>query len=183
MPDFDEQILSSTIAFQGRLLTLRIDSVRLPDGREATREVVQHPGAVAMVPRLGDDVILVRQWRQPLARELLEIPAGTLIPGEAHEACADRELREEIGYAPGRLTKLAAVALAPGYSTEILQIYLAEDLTPDRASQEADELVLAERMPMGEAVRRACLGDFEDAKTVVGILLAAARDSLLCPGE
>jgi ADP-ribose pyrophosphatase len=176
MSDFDEQLLSSQIVFTGRLLTLRIDSVRLPDGREGTREVIQHPGAVAMVPLIGDDVILVRQWRQPLARELLEIPAGTLNPGESHEACADRELREEIGYAPGGLTKLAAVALAPGYSTEILQIYLAEDLTPSRASQDADELVLAERMPLAEAVRLAQSGGIDDAKTVVGILLAAARN-------
>lgn len=183
MPGIDEQLISSNIAFEGRLLKVRIDAVRLPDGSEGTREVVQHPGAVAMVPLLGDEVVLVRQWRQPIGRALLEIPAGTLIPGEAHEACADRELREEIGYAPGRLTKLAAVALAPGYSSEVLQIYLAEDLTPARAEQDADEFVRPERMPFREAVRRAGRGDFEDAKTVAGLLLAASRTSLLCMGE
>jgi ADP-ribose pyrophosphatase len=183
MSDFDEQLLSSQIVFSGRLLTVRIDSVRLPDGREATREVVQHPGAVAMVPRLGDDLILVRQWRQPLGRAMLEIPAGTLKPGEPHEACADRELREEIGYAPGRLTKLAAVALAPGYSSEVLQIYLAEDLIADRAAQDADEFVRAERVPMREAVRRAVAGDFDDAKTVAGVLLTWARDAGAAPGD
>ncbi len=174
MHEYREELIRSEAAFDGRLLRVRVDTVRLPDGGEATREVVVHPGAVALVPLMGDDVILVRQWRQPLGGVTLEVPAGTLDPGESAEECAARELREETGYAAGRLDKLFALALAPGYSSEIIHVYLAQDLRPAGAEQDADEKVSAEQVPFDEALRRCLAGELPDAKTVAG-LLAAAR--------
>lgn len=173
MEEYREELIRSEAAFAGRLLHVRVDTVRLPNGGEATREVVVHPGAVALVPLLGDDVILVRQWRQPLGEMTLEIPAGTLDPGECVEECAARELREETGYAPGRLDRLFALALAPGYSSEIIHVYLARDLTPAAGEQDADEKVSAERVPLDEALRRCLTGELADAKTVAGLLATA----------
>jgi ADP-ribose pyrophosphatase len=175
MDDYREELLSSTWAFEGKLLRLRVDRVRLPGGEEARREVVVHPGAVAMVPLVGEEVILVRQWRQPLGRVTLEIPAGTLRSGENPEDCAVRELEEEIGYTPGRLTKLFALALAPGYSSEIIHLFLAEQLRPARAAQDADERVTAVRLPFRQAVEDCLRGRLVDAKTVAGLLAVAAR--------
>ncbi|MGD9518911.1 MAG: NUDIX domain-containing protein [Armatimonadota bacterium] len=173
MPNYREELLQSDCAFDGRLLQVRVDTVRLPDGSEATREIVVHPGSVAAVPILGRDVILVRQWRQPLGDVTLEIPAGTLGRGEDPEDCVARELQEEIGYSPGRLTKLFALALAPGYSNEIIRVYLAEDLKPSPAQQDPDERVSAERLPFNEAVGRCLAGEIPDAKTVAGLLAVA----------
>lgn len=171
MTEYTEELVKAETVYEGRLLTVRVDTVRLPDGREATRDIVQHPGAVAMVPLIGDEVVMVRQWRQPLARVMLEIPAGTLTPGEAPEDCAARELAEEIGYVPGRLTHLASVGLAPGYSSEVIHIYLAEGLTPHRESPDDDEILTPERLPLAEVARRCAAGEVDDAKTVVGVLM------------
>ena len=134
-----EEVLRSEIAFRGRLLTVRVDHVRLPDGHESTREVVVHPGAVAMVPLLdARHVLLVRHWRNATGRALLEIPAGTLNPGEDPLACAERELMEEIGYRPRQLTPLYSTFLAPGYSSEMLHIFLAEDLAPEKLAHDPE---------------------------------------------
>ncbi len=178
-----EELISSETAFEGKLLRVRIDRVRLADGTESTREIVAHPGAVAAVPLLGHDVLLVRQWRQAVGKEMLEIPAGTLKPGEQPEDCIVRELQEEIGHRPGRLTKLFALALAPGYSSEIIHIYLAEDLTPARADADFDERLEVVAMPLGELVDRCLGGQVADAKTVAGVLAAAAKIGLLTPAS
>ncbi|MBC7288372.1 MAG: NUDIX hydrolase [Armatimonadetes bacterium] len=175
MDRFREDLLESQTVFSGRLLQVRVDRVRLGDGTEATREIVVHPGAVAAVPLLDNDVLLVRQWRQPLGRETIEIPAGTLRSGEAPEDCVVRELQEEIGFRPGRLELLLSVALAPGYSSEIIHIYLAEELEPAEAGGDFDERVGVVRMPFNQAVRMCLDGELADAKTAVGILTVAIR--------
>lgn len=168
-----EELLHSTVAFQGRLLTIRVDKVRLPDGVETTREVVAHPGAVAMVPLLdADHVLLVRQWRHPAGRALLEIPAGTLTAGEDPRDCATRELMEEIAYRPGILTPLSSMFLAPGYSSEILHLFLAEDLVVERLAHDEDEridVVTVAWDDVDSLLRRA---EIADAKTISGLLLA-----------
>jgi len=171
--DLREDIIDSKVAFQGRLLTLRVDTVRLPDGHVTTREVVAHPGAVAMVPLLDHDhVLLVRQWRTAAGRALLEIPAGTLGPGEDPHACAERELMEEVGYRPQTLLPLCATFLAPGYSTERLHLFLAEDLVPERLEHDEDERIEVVSLTWQEVDELLLRGEFADAKTLSGLLLA-----------
>jgi ADP-ribose pyrophosphatase len=167
-----EEVLHSTLAFQGRLLTVRVDTVRLPDGGESTRDIIVHPGAVAMVPLLtADSILLVRQWRTAAGRALLEIPAGTLAAGEAPVACAERELMEEVGYRPNKLTPLGAIYLAPGYSSEKLHLFLAEELTPERLAHDADENLEVECLSWDELTRAIRAGEIADAKTLAGLLL------------
>ena len=168
-----EETIDSAIAFQGRLLRVRVDNVRLPDGHRSTREVVVHPGAVAMVPLLdAEHVLLVRQWRHPAGRALLEIPAGTLGAGEDPRDCAVRELMEEVGYRPRTLTRLAGIFLAPGYSSECLQLFLAEQLTPERLAQDEDENIEIVSLSWHDIDELLLRGEIGDAKTLAGLLLA-----------
>lgn len=167
-----EETLTSTPAFEGRLLRVRVDTVRLPNGQTSTREVVVHPGAVAMVPLLdAEHILLVRQWRHPAGRALLEIPAGTLGAGEDPCDCAARELMEEIGYRPQALTRLAGMFLAPGYSSECLHLFLAEDLAPERLPHDEDENIDVECVSWSEAEALLLGGEISDAKTIAGLLL------------
>lgn len=173
MDNLREEITDSTIAFAGRLLTVRVDTVRLPDGKASTREVVVHPGAVAMVPMPDPEhVLFVRQWRNATGGALLEIPAGTLAPGEEPQACATRELMEEVGYRPGRLTPLCATFLAPGYSSEKIHVFLAEELTPEKLAQDEDENIEVVSLTWEEIDACIARGEFADAKTLSGLLLA-----------
>jgi len=169
-----ERVLHSERVFAGRLLNLRVDRVALPNGRETTREVVEHPGAVAIVP-LHDDgrVVLVRQYRHAVGRSLLEIPAGTLDQGEeSAEAAAARELQEETGYRAARLTPLATFYPAPGFATERMTVFLATGLTDGDQSQMEDEIITVETVPLAELPALLARGEIADAKTLVGLLLA-----------
>jgi ADP-ribose pyrophosphatase len=169
-----EQILSEETIYRGKLLTIRKDRVRLENGREATREVVVHPGAVAIVPLLPDGrVILVRQYRYAAGRALLEIPAGTLDqPGESPAAAAARELGEETGYTAGEYRELAAFFTAPGFCTEKITVYLATGLTPGAQNQMEDEAISLELVPLADIPAMIAGGDIADAKTIGGLLLA-----------
>jgi len=168
-----ETLIARKTLFEGRLLKLRCDLVRLPDGRESVREIVVHPGAVAVVP-LRDDgqVVLVRQYRHATEKVLLEVPAGTLNPDEPPEACALRELREETGYTARHLQRLASFYLAPGYSTELIHLFLATELQPTEGKTDEDEWVETVTMPLAEAVTLILRGEIEDAKTIAALLLA-----------
>ncbi len=159
---------------------LRLDraTVLTPEGHTIKRVVVAHPGAVAVVPIIGNDVILIEQHRVPVGRPLLEIPAGKLdIPGEDRRETAGRELEEEIGFTPGRLDRLIDLLTTPGFSDECITIYLATDLSPvpPRPVGAEEDHALVVRMPMDEAVEQIRTGVITDAKTVVGLLLAAGR--------
>lgn len=168
-----ELTLASETLFEGRLLQLRRDTVRLPNGRESVREVVVHPGAVAVVPVLDDGrVLLVRQFRYAAGKPLLEIPAGTLRPGEDPPECAQRELREETGYTARRLEPVASFYLAPGYSTELLHLFWATGLTPAEGERDEDEILEIVPMNLHEAVAAIDRGEIQDAKSVAGLLLA-----------
>jgi len=168
-----EIVLSSETVFEGRVVTLRVDQVRLPSGRISRREVVAHPGAVAIIPMLPDGrVVLVRQYRQAAGQVLLEIPAGTLEPGEAPEACAHRELVEETGYRAERLLPLFASYLAPGYSSELLHVFLADGLAAATARPDLDEQIETVEVSITEAVSWVLSGQIQDAKTICGVLLA-----------
>jgi len=172
-PRMREVTLHSRLVFEGKVVNLRVDTVRIPSGREATREVVEHRGAVAMVPLLDDGrVVLVRQFRQAVGEVLLEIPAGTLNAGEEPDECARRELREEIRYEPAKLEEMFASYLAPGYSSEMLHVFLATELTPAEGETDEDETVEVEILPLDKAVEMIRTGEIKDAKTICGLLLA-----------
>lgn len=171
--DLREQTIESTEVFSGRLVKLRVDKVRLPDGRETTREVVVHRGAVAVVPMTeSGKVVMVRQYRQAAGEVLLEIPAGTLEPGESPAECAHREVQEEIGYRSDDLILMFRSYLAPGYSTEMLHTFLARGLTKVTAERDPDEFIEVVEAPIDEALRFIETGEIKDAKTICGILMA-----------
>jgi ADP-ribose pyrophosphatase len=171
-----EQTIETNEVFSGRLVKLRVDRVRLPDGREATREVVVHRGAVAVVPMTDSGkVVLVRQYRQAAGEVLMEIPAGTLEPGENPADCAHREVQEEVGYRSDDLTLMFRSYLAPGYSTEMLHTFLARKLARASAERDADEFIEVVEAPIDQALRFIETGDIKDAKTICGILMAVRR--------
>ena len=171
--DLREETIDSEEVFTGRLVKLRVDRVRLPNGRESTREVVVHRGAVAAVPLIdADTIVMVRQFRQAAGETLLEIPAGTLDPGEDPVACMVRELEEEIGYHANRVAAMFRSYLAPGYSSEMLHTFLAEDLVKVTAHAEEDEFIEIVEVPMDEAVHKILSGEIKDAKSICGILMA-----------
>jgi ADP-ribose pyrophosphatase len=173
-----EVVLRSEELYAGKLLTLRRDEVRLENGRETAREVVVHPGAVAIVPLLpGDRVVLVRQYRHAAGRALLEIPAGTLDqPGETIEAAAARELEEETGYRAERYTRLTGFFTAPGFCTEWITVFLATGLTRGDQGLMEDEAITVEEVALDDVAALLARGELADAKTLVGLL--AAREHL-----
>lgn len=173
---FDEKTISSQRIFSGKLLKVRVDQVVLPDGKESSREIVEHPGAAAVVALdENDNVYLVRQYRKPVEKDLLEIPAGTRDNGEDPLDCIQRELSEEVGFRAGKLTQLAVLCTTPGFCTEVIHIFLATELSPHRGEQDSDEFLTVEKYPFVEAVKMVHQGQITDAKTVAGLLLAAGR--------
>ncbi|HID08053.1 MAG TPA: NUDIX hydrolase [Armatimonadetes bacterium] len=174
--DLTERTIVSRRIYEGRVVNLRVDTVLLPNGRTSIREVVEHRGAVAIVPMLSADrVMLVRQFRKPANEHLLEIPAGTLSSDESPLECAQRELMEEIGYRAGKLERLFAFYLAPGYSTEMLHVFLATDLERERAQPEEDEFLELVEMSLDEAIEQIKAGGIRDAKTISALLLTWYR--------
>jgi len=170
-----EKTISSTLIHKGRSFSFRSDEVEVI-GRRVTRDIVDHPGAVAIVPLLGDGrIVFVRQFRYAAGRELLEIPAGTLEPGERPDACAARELREETGYTAGIIKKLLSCYTAPGYSNEVIHIYVATDLTEGKQATEEDEEIRVQTYGFDEALKMIEEGDIMDAKTVAGVLTFLTR--------
>jgi 8-oxo-dGTP pyrophosphatase MutT (NUDIX family) len=186
MTDADDYpVLSSRTVFAGRVITVRADEVRMSDGEVATREVVAHPGAVAVVALDDDDnVVLVSQYRHPVRARLDELPAGLLdVAGESALSAAARELAEEAALTAGRWSVLIDLYTSPGMTDEAIRIYLARDLAPvpeaDRFRPEHEELTLTvSRVPLAEAARRALAGELTNAAAVAGVL-AAAYDSAI----
>lgn len=167
----EERLLHSRILYRGKLVELRLDRVGLPGGGEAEREVVDHPGAVALLAvEEGERILFVRQYRHACRRVLLELPAGTLEPGEDPLACAQRELAEEVGRRAGSLQLLARFFTSPGFCSEVLHLYLARGLEPVSARQEADETLEPVVLGRAEAWRRVREGEIADAKTLLGLL-------------
>ncbi|MBQ7713545.1 MAG: NUDIX hydrolase [Oscillospiraceae bacterium] len=169
--DAAEKTLASRLVYDGRVLRLRVDTVALPDGREALREVAEHPGGVAVVAIDGEGrVLTVKQYRYVFSRVLEELPAGKLERGEDPRAAALRELKEETGATPARFTALGELIVSPGAYGEVLHLYLAEELTFGAPSPDEDEYLELVRTPLDELARRALSGELTDAKTVAGIL-------------
>lgn len=172
--EFYESTISSKQIFSGHLLKLRVDEVLLPNGRKSTREIVEHPGAVAVVAITGnDEVLLVRQYRKAVERELLEIPAGKLEKGESKETCVKRELMEETGYYPNELEYLTSFYTSPGFSNEIIHLFLGKKLIRKAKDADFDEYLQAEKVPFKEVLNKIKSGEIIDSKTITGLLLAS----------
>ncbi len=169
------EVLASEEVFSGRVFSVTTDTVR--EGElTMRRDVVRHPGSAAIVPIFADrTVALVRQYRHPTVKYLLEIPAGTRDNFEPPEACAARELQEELGLIAGQLDKLAEFFVSPGFCAEKMWVYLATDLSETASSPEDDEILEVVRMPLTRALDMLAAGEIEDAKTIIGLTLAAAR--------
>jgi len=166
-----ERVVSSRTIYRGKLLNLRLDEVLLSSGRRAEREIVVHPGASAILPIIKPGkILMVRQYRHPVGEVLLEIPAGTLKPGEDPMACAARELEEETGYRAGKLAHLITIYPTPGYSSEILHIYLARDLRRGVQAPEMDENISVIEMSINQVLDEIRDGRIRDSKTIVAIL-------------
>lgn len=167
-----EETLSSKVVYSGRAVRLRVDDIKLPDGRQTSREVVEHGDCVAVIPLDADgNVLLVRQFRKPVEKDLLEIPAGCIDPGEEPVATVRREMREETGYLPRKIEKLGGFYASPGYCTEYLHLYLANDLVPDRLQAEDTDSIELVRVPLSRIAGLIASGDICDAKSIAGLLL------------
>lgn len=168
-----EQQIARNWIYLGRIVSLSVDTVRLASGKEARREIVHHPGAVAAVTlNSAGQVILVRQFRYATGQAMLEIPAGCLNPDESPEACLQRELAEEIGQSAGRVDKLLTLYPSPGCLNEVLHLYLARELTPAEGQPDEDENLQIVTMPLAEAISLCRRGEICDAKSVAGLFLA-----------
>lgn len=167
----EEETLSSKIAFNGEILNVRVDEIRLPGGRKSTREIIEHSDAVAVVPidRNGN-MILVRQYRRGAGKDLLEIPAGCVEPGENPEETVRRELQEEIGYLPNKITSMGGFYASPGYNTEYLYLYLATELVPAKLHAEDTDSIEVVPVPIKSITDYIKSGKICDAKSVAGIL-------------
>lgn len=161
--------------YKGRTIHVAVDTVRLPNDKEMDIELVHHQGAVAVVPVIGDEVLMVRQYRYATGGWLLEIPAGKLEPNEKPEACAIRETEEETGYKPAELEPLGWIWTTPGFCDEKIWLFLARGLEETRQELDEDEVLEPERMPLREAVEKAARGEIHDSKTAVALLRAAHR--------
>jgi ADP-ribose pyrophosphatase len=169
-------VASSQRVFSGVLINLRVDELALPGGGRGRREIVEHPGGVTIVPLRDDGKLLfVRQYRHPAGRTLLEFPAGGLDAGEEPLACADRELREEVGYRAATLERLGGFFLAPGYDTEYQHAFLAEGLARAELPGDDDEVIDVVPLTVEEATRAAEDGRIEDAKTLAALFLLWRR--------
>ncbi len=178
-PAGDESLLRKETIYEGRIVNLYLETVRLPDGQEATREIIRHKGAVAIVPVHDDGrVVLVRQFRLPAGQRLLEVPAGTLEPGEDPVDCAVRELQEEAGLYPGQLTRLGGIFTAPGYTSEYIHLFVATDLRPSALRGDADEFLEVVTLTLDEALALIDRGEVADGKTIAALLWAARRLAL-----
>lgn len=172
--DLTERTLRREDKFNGRILTVHVDTVTLPNGETALREVADHPGGVAVLALDGENnVLTVTQYRYPFGKPLLEIPAGKLDhPGEDPYAAGLRELEEETGAVPGIYEPLGRILPSPGCYGETLHLYLARELRMSEQHLDEDEFLNVERIPFDEMVRRCLVGEIEDAKTVAAVLKA-----------
>ena len=172
----EEKTISSEMIYEGAILNLRRDKVTVKDGRTAYREIIEHNGAVALVPVTEDGrVVMVRQYRKACEKALLEIPAGKIDTGEAPLDCAVRELKEETGYTAAEVELMSEFYVACGYSGEKISIYLCTGLTAGDTAFDDDEALDIVEMPFDELCRMCADNELEDSKTIIGILMAKER--------
>ena len=169
-----ERVLSSQHAYRGRAIHVRVDSVAKPNGKKTTREVVEHVDCVVILPiDSSGNILLVRQFRHAVGKDLLELPAGSIDPGETPEAAATRELREETGYKPGNLERLGGFYAAPGYCTEYLHFFRATQLEKSPlTAEDTDEIEVVPVSPT-DVPGLIASGKICDAKTIAGFRIAS----------
>ena len=166
------KILESEIVYRGRKFNVIREDIVLPNGKRAIREIVDFPGASAILPIVDENrVLLIKQFRTTIHDWILEVPAGTLKPGEDPLSCAKRELKEETGYVAHRWTRLASILTSPGYSNEILHIFLAEELERGEKEPEETEVIENVIIPVNEALKKIFTGEIVDGKTIVALLM------------
>ncbi|MEP6636924.1 MAG: NUDIX hydrolase [Acidobacteriota bacterium] len=169
------QLVESVEIYRGRIFDVTVDTVREGDNIYK-REVVHHPGSAVIIPVFADGTVaLVRQYRHPAVRYLLEAPAGTLNKGERPEEGAARELEEELGFVANTLEKLSEFYVSPGFCEEKMWVYLATEMTETQQKLEDDENLDVVRLPFAQALEMITDGEIEDAKTIIGLMLAAPR--------
>ncbi|MFQ5944314.1 MAG: NUDIX hydrolase [Anaerolineales bacterium] len=174
------EVLSSEIVFEGKVFDVRVDQVRLAGDRETRIDIVIHSGAVTFIPIDQDGTIwFVRQYRHATGDYLLELPAGTLEPGEDPALTAARESREEIGMAPSHMKAIGGFYLAPGYSNEYMHVFIATGLEPDARMPDPDEIIEIEKLSVPEVVGQLHSGGFQDAKTLAALQLADSTLGIL----
>lgn len=174
--DLEEKTLHSQEIFAGRIVHLRVDTVELPDGGQSTREIIEHAGAVAIVALDSEgQVVLVKQYRHPVQKILLEIPAGTLENDEAPLDCARRELEEETGLTASHWDKILTYYSTPGFTNECLHIFMARGLTAGTAKTDQDEFIETVRVPLSEAYQQIFTGQIADGKSIIGIQYAYSQ--------
>ena len=169
---FEPTVESKTV-FQGKILNLRVDKVRMPNGRLAVREIAEHSNSVCVVPIDNEgNVVLVRQYRKPAELELLEVVAGGVDEGEEAEAAALRELQEEVGFTAGKMRHLSSSWVAPGWATELIHAYLATDLKPASLPPDEDENISVVKVPFQDVPALIASGEIRDLKSIASLLLA-----------
>jgi ADP-ribose pyrophosphatase len=181
MNKFEEKTINTVKIFDGKVVKLKVDKVILPNGKQSTREIVKHPGAVAVIPITNDDkIVLVEQFRKPLEKSIVEIPAGKLEPGEDPQETAVRELEEETGYTTKSLTKLTSFYTSPGFADEIMHIYVAKELEKldDVPSLDEDEFVEILEVTLEEAKQLVEEQRIHDAKTNYAVLYLEMQELL-----
>jgi ADP-ribose pyrophosphatase len=167
----NEKMLMRKYVFEGRAIKVRVDTVRTPDGRRSTREIVEHGECIAVVAvDAEDNILLVKQFRSPLGKQLLEIPAGGIDKGENSEAAVIREMQEETGFKPGKVVRLCGFYLSPGTSNEYLHLYLATDLVPSRLHAEDTAGIEVIPAPVSEIKELMTSGALQDGKSIAGLL-------------
>ena len=173
MVDIKETYISGETVYEGKFITVEKRKYRLCDGKDAQRDIVIHPEAIAAVPLdSAGEIYLVEQFRAAFDKTMLEIPAGKLDPGESAMDALVRELEEETGLRAGKFTHLTSIAVSPGFCTEVIHIYLAEALIEGKTNPDDDEHLLVSKMSLKDAKKAISEGTFKDAKTITGILLA-----------
>ena len=171
-----ETFVSKKTVWKGNAVNFDVDTVRLPNGKLATREFMNHPGAVGVVPFVdADTIVLVRQYRHPVREVTLELPAGKLDKGESVLSCLKRELSEETGFTARKFTPLIRYWPTPAFADEVLHLYTATGLTPGKMHADADEFLERVFMPFKKALAMVERGKIRDSKTVVGLLACARR--------